>query len=97
VPNGRGALVQLWPADGDTAKSVKADARGAFRFHSLPPGDYCIVAFQELDDDLAQYAPFRAAFESQAVKVKVAGKARERVEVKLIGREAIAAEAAKLQ
>jgi hypothetical protein len=97
VPNGRGALVQLWPAGGDTAKAVKADPRGEFVFKSLPPGDYRLAAFQDLDDDLAQYPPFRAAFESQSVKVKVGEKAREHVEVKLIGREAIAAEAAKLQ
>jgi protocatechuate 3,4-dioxygenase beta subunit len=97
VPNGRGAIVQLWPTGGDSAKSVKADARGEFAFKSLPPGDYRIVAFQDLDDDLAQYPPFRAAFESQAAQLKVAEKAKERVEVKLIGRDAIAAEAARLQ
>jgi protocatechuate 3,4-dioxygenase beta subunit len=97
VPNGRGALVQLWPAGSDTAKTVKAGARGEFTFKSLPPGDYRIAAFQDLDDDLAQYPPFRAAFEPQAAKVKVAEKAHERVEVKLVEREAIAAEAAKLQ
>ena len=97
VPNGRGALVQLWPAGGDSAKSVKADGRGEFTFQSLPPGDYRIVAFESLDDDLAQYPPFRAAFESQAVSVKLREKSRERVEAKLIGREAIAAEASKLQ
>jgi protocatechuate 3,4-dioxygenase beta subunit len=97
VPDSRGAVVQIWPAGGDTARSVKADARGEFRFKSLPPGDYLVAAFQDLDDDLAQCPPFRRAFASQAAKVKVAEKGRERAEVKLIGREAIAAEAAKLQ
>ena len=28
---------------------------------SLPPGDYRVAAFQDLDDDLAQYPPFRAS------------------------------------
>jgi uncharacterized protein (DUF2141 family) len=97
VPNAPGALVQVWPAGGDTARSVKADARGAFRFHSLPPGDYLVAAFQDLDDDLARFAPFRALFERAAVKVKVAEKSRERVELKLIVRDIIAAEAAKLR
>jgi protocatechuate 3,4-dioxygenase beta subunit len=97
VPNAPGALVQIWPAGGDSAKSVKTDGVGAFRIHSLPPGDYLLVAFQHLDDDLAQYAPFRAAFESQAAKVTVGERGRERVELKLIEREAISAEAAKLR
>ncbi len=97
VPDAPGALVQIWPAGGDTARSVKTDARGAFRVRSLPPGDYRVAAFQDLDDDLAQYAPFRAQFEDAATKVKVGEKGRERVELKLIGREAIAAEAAKLR
>jgi len=34
VPNAPGALVQVWPAGGDTARSVRADARGGFRVHS---------------------------------------------------------------
>lgn len=97
VPNAPGALVQVWPAGGDTARSVKTDARGEFRVHSLPPGDYRVAAFQDLDDDLAQYAPFRAQFEGAAARVKVSENGRERVELKLIGREAIAAEAAKLR
>jgi protocatechuate 3,4-dioxygenase beta subunit len=97
VPNSPGALVQVWPAGGDTARSMKADARGAFRFHSIPPGDYLVAAFENLDDDLARLAPFRALFERAAVKVKVAEKSRERVELKLIVRDVIAAEAAKLR
>jgi hypothetical protein len=97
VPNAPGALIQVWPAGGDTVRSLKADARGAFRFHSLPPGDYLVAAFQDLDDDLARYAPFRALFERAAAKVKVAEKSRERVELKLIVRDIIAAEAAKLR
>jgi protocatechuate 3,4-dioxygenase beta subunit len=97
APDAPGALVQIWPAGGATARSVKTDARGEFRVHSLPPGEYYVAAFQDLDDDLAQYAPFRAQFESAAQKVTVAEKGRERVELKVIGREAIAAEAAKLR
>ena len=92
-----GATVQVWPAGGDTARSVKSGPRGEFRVRSLPPGDYRVAAFQDLDDDLAQYAPFAAQFESKAAKVQIAEKARERVELNLIGREAIAVEAAKLK
>ena len=68
-----GATVQLWPAGGDTARTAKSGARGEFRFRSLPPADYRIAAWQDLDDDLAQYPPFRAAFAEDAAKTKVAG------------------------
>lgn len=97
IPNAPGVLVQAWPAGGDTARAVKTDTRGAFRIHSLPPGEYRIAAFQDLDDDLARDPQFRARFEGAATTVKVAEKGRERVELKLIGREAVAAEAAKLR
>jgi protocatechuate 3,4-dioxygenase beta subunit len=92
-----GATVQIWPANGEGARTVKSGPRGEFRFHSLPPAEYRVAAWQDLDDDLAQYAPFRAAFAGDAAKVKVEEKARERIDVKLIGRDAIAAEAAKLK
>jgi protocatechuate 3,4-dioxygenase beta subunit len=91
-----GALVQIWPAGGESAKSVKADDSGAFHFRSLPPADYRVAAWEDLDDDLAEYPAFRARFEAQAVPVTVAQRGRQQVEVKAIPREASAAEAAKL-
>jgi uncharacterized protein (DUF2141 family) len=97
VPNAPGALVQVWPAGTDSARSVRADAAGAFRVHSLAPGDYRLAAFQDLDDDLARDPQFRAQFENAAAKVKVEEKGRERIELNLISREAIAAEVAKLR
>lgn len=97
IANAPGVLVQVWPAGGDSARAVKTDVRGAFRIHSLPPGEYRVAAFQGLDDDLARDPQFRARFESSAATVKLSEKGRERVELKLIGRDAIAAEAAKLR
>jgi protocatechuate 3,4-dioxygenase beta subunit len=91
-----GALVQIWPADGESAKSVKADDSGAFRFQSLPPADYRVAAWENLADDLAEYPAFRARFGSQVVPVTIAQRAHRQVEVKAIPREASAAEAAKL-
>ena len=92
-----GALVQIWPAGGDSARSLKADENGAFRFRNLPPADYRVIAWEALDDDLAEYAPFRARFETQATQVKVAERGSETVEVQAIARAASAAEAAKLR
>jgi protocatechuate 3,4-dioxygenase beta subunit len=92
-----GALVQVWPAGGESARSLKADENGAFRFRGLPPADYRVIAWEALDDDLAEYAPFRARFEAQATVVKVADRGRETVEVQAVARAASAAEAAKLR
>lgn len=91
-----GALVQIWPAGGETARSVKADETGAFRFHNLPPAAYRVAAWEDLDDDLAAYPAFRARFQAQAMPVEITPKAHERVEVTAISRAAAAAEAARL-
>jgi protocatechuate 3,4-dioxygenase beta subunit len=91
-----GALVQIWPAGGESARSVKTDNAGSFRFANLPPADYQVAAWQDLDDDLATYPAFRARFGSHAVPVTLAQRGRQQVDVKAISREASAAEAAKL-
>jgi len=91
-----GALVQIWPAEGDSAKSVKADEAGAFRFRSLAPADYRVAAWESLADDLAEYPAFRARFGSQATAVTITQHSRQQVEVTAISREAVAAETAKL-
>jgi len=91
-----GALVQIWPAGGEGARSVKADEAGTFRFRGLPPADYRVAAWEDLDDDLATYPAFRARFEEQAATVGVAARATRRVEVTAISRAAAAAEAARL-
>jgi protocatechuate 3,4-dioxygenase beta subunit len=92
-----GATVQIWPAVGEDARTARTDARGEFRFPSLPPGDYRVAAWQDLDDDLAQYPPFRARFEADAARTKIAERSHERVELTAIGRDAIQSEAAKLK
>lgn len=92
-----GAVVQIFQAGADSARSVRADARGEFRFGSLPPGDYSVIAWDDLDDDLAQYAPFREKFAADAATAHVGAGGRERVEPRLVGHDAIAAEAAKLK
>jgi large repetitive protein len=93
----RGAVVQLWPADGEGARTVKSDESGGFHFIGLPPTDYRLAAWEDLDDDLAGYAPFRALFTDQAAKVKAGEGARETVDLKLIPRESVAAQSAKLK
>lgn len=96
-----GAVVQLWPAAGGPARSVRADVRGAFRFEVLPPGDYRVLAWQfagdDLDDDLADYAPFRARFEAEAVKIHLSGYGHEVVELTPLDAAWFSAQVAQLQ
>ena len=92
-----GAQVQVWAAGEDAAKVVATDDKGGFQLGGLAPGDYRIVAWEAIDDDLLHDPPFRARFESQVTAVTLSERARQNVEVKLIGRAAIEAEAAKVR
>jgi hypothetical protein len=98
-----GVLVTLWtpgiPAEGvtDFTRTTPTDANGQFKFASLAPGDYRIAAWEQIDSGLSTVPEFRAKFESKAAAVKLNENAHENIEAPLIGRDAIEAEAAKLQ
>jgi protocatechuate 3,4-dioxygenase beta subunit len=96
VHNAPGAVVQLWPAAGGLPREVLAGPQGEFRFDVVPPGDYRVLAWEEIDPGLTQYELFRTRFDSYASAVHIGEKGQERVEPKLIDRDAIAAEIAKL-
>ncbi len=95
--------VTLWtpgvPAVGvtDFTRTASTDPNGQFKFASLPPGDYRIAAWEQIDPGLGTVPEFRIKFESKAAAVKLAENAHENVEAPLIGHDAIEAEAAKLQ
>jgi hypothetical protein len=95
--------VTLWtpgvPAEGapDFTRSASTDINGRFKFTSLPPGDYRIAAWEQLDPGLGTVPEFRSKFEDKAASVKLNESAHENVEAPFIGRDAIQAEAAKLQ
>ncbi len=91
-----GATVQVCAGD-DTVKYVSADENGEYKVGGLPPGDYRILAWEEVEPGLSLDASFRARFEAQMAAVKLEERAHSTVEVKVIAREAIEAEAAKLK
>jgi hypothetical protein len=91
-----GATVQVYAGD-DTIKYVSANENGEYKAGGLPPGDYRILAWEEVDPGLSLDASFRARFDAQSAAVKLAQGAHSTVEVKMIAREAIEAEAAKLK
>src|SRR5579863_244548 len=96
-------LVSLWtpgvPAEEitDFTRTAQTDANGQFKFASLPPGDYRIAAWEQIDPGLSTTPDFRIKFESSAAAVKLNENGHENIEAPLIGHEAIEAEAAKLQ
>jgi len=96
VPDAPGALVQLWTAAGGPPRELLAGPRGEFLFDVVPPGDYRVLAWEAVDPGLTRYALFRSRFEGSAATVHVGERGQERVAAKLIAREAIAAEIAKL-
>jgi hypothetical protein len=95
--------VSLWtpgvPVDGaaDFTRTASTDVNGQFKFASLPPGDYRVAAWEQIDPGLGTVPEFRIKFESKAAAIKLNENAHENVEAPLIGRDAIEAEAAKLQ
>ena len=96
-------FVTLWtpgvPAEGvtDFTRTAQTDVSGLFKFASLPPDEYRIAAWEQIDPGLGTVPEFRIKFESKAAAVKLDEKAHENIEAPLIGRDAIEAEAAKLQ
>jgi len=91
-----GATVQVCSGE-DTVKYVSSDENGEYKVGGLPPGDYRVLAWEEVDPGLSLDAAFRAHFESQTADVKLDERAHPTVEVKMIAREAVEAETAKLK
>jgi hypothetical protein len=97
------AVVTLWtpgvPVEeiADFTRIASTDANGQFKFGSLPPGDYRIAAWEQIDPGLGTVPEFRMKFESKAAAVKLEENAHESIEAPLIVRDAIETEAARLQ
>ncbi len=91
-----GATVQVCQGD-DTVKYVSANENGEYKVGGLPPGDYHVLAWEEVDPGLSFDAGFRSHFAAQSTDVQLAERAHSTVEVKMIPREAIESEAAKMK
>jgi len=96
-------IVTLWtpgaPMDGADAfvRSGLTGPAGKFSFGNLPPGEYLIAAWEELEYGLDLVTDFRIKFDSQAAMVKLDENEHANIEAPLIGRDAIETEVAKLQ
>jgi hypothetical protein len=97
-----GVMVTAWPKNlnpgtvtGGIA-SVYSDQDGTFTIGGLEPGEYSVAAWDEMEPTLTQVPAFRAAFASQAERAKVDEGAQVSVTVKMIPKDRIAIEAAKI-
>ncbi len=88
------AMVQLFD-DTRMKSSSSTDQNGAFHLKNLAPGEYKIFAWEDSSSRITQDAEFRKHFDANVVKL--AEKSHENVELKLILKDAIEAEAAKVQ
>jgi hypothetical protein len=91
-----GFAVTLWD-DPDYIRTATADANGAFRFTNLPPGDYRVAAWENIDPGFSDLPEFLAKFESRATLLKLSENAHENADAVVIGHADIEVEANKFR
>ena len=70
----------------DMNKLVTTDASGNFTLHGLPPGDYKIFAWEEVETNAWMDRDFRQPFESSGASVRVQESATPNVTLRVIER-----------
>ncbi len=73
----------------DMNKLVSTDASGNFTLHGLPPGDYQIFAWEEVETNAWMDRDFRQPFVSQATSVKVQESATATATLRVIERNQV--------
>jgi len=91
-----GVNVQTYLGD-ELKRDAVTDQNGSYHLTGLAPGDYRIYAWEDIERGLAQDPDFRTAFESRAAAVKLEEKSHESIELKLISKDDIETEAAKIR
>jgi len=91
-----GVSVQLFLGD-ELKQNHNTDQNGGFHFTSLAPGNYRIYAWEDIEPGMSQDPDFRKNFDGKSATVKLEEKGHESVEAKLIPKDAIETEAAKIR
>ncbi len=94
-----GVVVSAWPRIPQIAGGVKvasADQNGHFEISDLGPGDYFVAAWEDIDPGLLQEASFVARFQNEASAVTLEEGGHASADTKVIARDRVAAEVAKL-
>ena len=92
-----GIIVSIWnsktpdTAEADSVKTATTDQKGSFRIRNLPPGDYRIIAWEDIETGLLQSPDLRKQFESGASAVTLREYSNETADVTIIKKEAIEA------
>ncbi|MGH9592326.1 MAG: carboxypeptidase regulatory-like domain-containing protein [Bryobacteraceae bacterium] len=96
-----GVQVTLWPKifdPGNTSsiRQANTDQNGGFKFVSLRPGEYFVAAWEELDTGLAQSPDFLKNLTGDASAIKLEEGGHESVDAKVVSRDKIVDEIAKI-
>ncbi len=96
-----GVQVTLWPKNFDpgsttSIKQANTDQNGGFKFTSLAPGEYFAAAWEELDTGLAQSPDFLKNFTGDGSALKLVEGGHESVDAKVVPRDKILVEIAKI-
>jgi hypothetical protein len=95
----KGVVVTAWPRKPEFAGGVHAastDQNGNFEIAGLGPGDYFVAAWEDLEPVLAESPDFLNRFQNTAAAATLEEGGRASADVKLIPREKIDSEIAKL-
>jgi hypothetical protein len=65
-------------------KQTTADQNGAFTVKGLPPGEYTLFSWEEIEDGAWQDPEFLKKYEADGIKAKVAEGSSETAKVKMI-------------
>lgn len=92
----QGVAIQCYLGD-ELKRSASTDQNGSYHLTSLAPGDYRIFAWEDIEPGLGQEPSFRKNFENRAAVAKLEEKSHESLELKLISKDDIETEAAKIR
>ena len=80
----RNALVALIPKDGKSTRANTTDEAGAVTFGTLKPGDYRLMAFEDIPPGAYQDPEFVKPFEGSAASVKLDPSGRQAIQITVI-------------
>ena len=81
------AVVGLFSADGKgVPRSLQADAQGAFHFSAIPPGDYKLIAWDDVSRDDLENPEFVKQFDSKATAISVTANGSATASLKVVSK-----------
>jgi hypothetical protein len=70
------------------ARTGFTDQRGNYILRGVPPGEYVLMAWEEVDNGAAEDPEYRKPYESKAVAVKIDEKGASTASLEVIARPA---------